>query len=148
MVDEGLERRRRAVLELLPGAVRQAALDRDIAGLRAALAALPPDAVPAVVGQLRDVGILAGGEARTAEKALLDDFAPLVADIVSVARGDDTRRAIVEQVLSGLVEVGWQLRYPVAMLWDGERDPDVLARDLEDEEVILVRRMVELLAEP
>ena len=138
MGDDGLERRQRAVLELLPPAVRQAALDRDIAGLKVALAALPPDAVSVVVGQLRDVGILAGGEERSAEKALLDDFAPLVADIVSVARGDEKRRALVEQVLAGLAEVGWQLRYPVTMLWGGERDAEVLTRDLEDEGLTLV----------
>jgi hypothetical protein len=148
MDDDALSRRRAAVLAMLPEEVRRATEARDIAGLKAALAALPPEAVPAVVGQLRDVGILAGGEDRSAVTALVEDFAPLLADIVAVASGNDARRGVVEQVVAGLAQVGWQLQVPVAMLWDGERDPDLLTANLEDEEIILVRRILELLAAP
>jgi hypothetical protein len=148
MDDDALSRRRAAVLAMLPEEVRRATEARDISRLKAALVALPPEAVPAIVGQLRDVGILAGGEDRSGATTLVEDFAPLLADIVAVASGDDSRRAVVEQVLAGLAQVGWQLQTPVAMIWEGERDPDLLTAGLDDEEVILVRRALELLVAP
>jgi hypothetical protein len=146
MADHDLERRRAGVLALLPETVRQAVVSRDLPRLNAELAALEPREAAIVVQQLRDVGILAGGRAPDEVGTLLEDFGPLLADIVAVARGDASRRAVAEQVLEGLQEAGWQLYEPVVMLWDGERSATRLTEGLEDEEAILLHRVLELLA--
>jgi hypothetical protein len=144
MGDEGTARRDQ-VLARLPDEVRRAVEARDLPGLKAALAELPPTLAAVVVQRLREVGILAGAAPPPEAATLVEDFAPLLADIVAIARGDDSRRDVVEQVLGGLAEAGWQLVLPVTMIWEGERDEGRLTADLEDEEKLLVRRVLELL---
>lgn len=139
MSDDEHTRRRAAVLTMLPETVRAAVLGRDLGGLKSALAELDPREAGLVIEQLRQVGILAGTPQREEATSLLEEFAPLLRDIVAVARGDQQRRGVVEQVLAGLQEAGYQLADPVERIWNGERDVASLTSDLEDEEAVLVR---------
>ena len=139
MPDDEQTRRRAAVLAMLPETVRAAVLGRDLGALKSALAELDPREAGLVIEQLRQVGILAGTPQREEATALLEEFAPLLRDIVAVARGDQQRRGVVEQVLAGLQEAGYQLADPVERIWNGERDVASLTSDLEDEEAALVR---------
>ena len=109
MPDDEQTRRRAAVLAMLPETVRAAVLGRDLGALKSALAELDPREAGLVIEQLRQVGILAGTPQREEATALLEEFAPLLRDIVAVARGDQQRRGVVEQVLAGLQEA-WRLR--------------------------------------
>jgi hypothetical protein len=139
-------RRRAAVLVMLPEKVRTAVEARDLPGLKAALAELAPREAAFAVQQLQAVNILGGAPQSDEAAALLREWEPLLNDIAAIARGEGERRQLVEKVLAGLEEAGWELARPVALIWAGERDVDRLTGDLEDEEAALVRRVCELLA--
>ncbi len=146
MADQDLERRRAAVLAMVPEAVRRAVESRDLDGLKAALASLGPREAGLVVHQLVGVGILNGPEPADEADSLLEEFEPLLGDIIAIARGEEARRPLVEQVLAGLEEAGWHLREAAQLIWEGERDATLLAETAGDEEAALIRRILERLA--
>jgi tetratricopeptide (TPR) repeat protein len=129
----------------LPADVRAAIEARDVQALRAALGKLPKEQQQKIVEQLRAAGIIGGGESRAPDIAqVLQQFEPLLRAIANVARGDESQRAEIEQLLPQLASQGWQLSAPVARIWRGEREADALTAGIDPNSAQVVRRILEM----
>ncbi|HEX8456060.1 MAG TPA: CHAT domain-containing protein [Pyrinomonadaceae bacterium] len=71
-------------------------------------------------------------------------FEPLLQAIAEVARGNEQRRAEIEEALVNLEELGWHIASVVQRIWAGERDMDALTAELDEQDGALVRRVLEL----
>ncbi len=139
--------RQQAVLSSLPPAVQQAfELDGKefSAALKAALDALPPDQRETTLKQLREAGLIGGGPDMA---EVLHQFDPLLRDVAAVAqkKASAATRAKVEAALPQLEERGWRLTDAVQRIFSGERDADALTPGLDEQDTLLVRRILELL---
>jgi hypothetical protein len=65
-----------------------------------------------------------------------------------VARGDDTQRAEIEQVLADLQTKGWMLVDATRRIWAGERDLAALAQGLDIQDTALIARILQFVADP
>lgn len=142
--------RQAAVLETLPSAVRAAfALEGAafLEALKSALAALPSEEAQMVFQQLSVADLIGGGDAAPGLGEMLDEFAPLLWEMATVARGDDALRAEIEVLLPQLEVKGWRLTGPVHRIWAGERDADAVTAGLDASDAALVRELLRLLAE-
>ena len=113
--------------------------------------ALPLDEREATLAKLRESGLI-GSAADMAE--VLRNFDPLLRDIAAVAKGDGPdadrakTRSKIEEVLPKLEESGWHIAAAVQCIFAGERDPDALTADLDEQDAALVRRIFEYIAAP
>lgn len=125
--------------------VRRALEARDGAAFQAALAALPEEERGLLVERLESAGLISRGPDMD---QLLRDFEPLLRDIAAVARGDEGPRAEVEAALADLEAKGWMLHAPVERIWAGERERDALIDGLDEQDALLIGRILELIAAP
>ncbi len=131
----------------LPPTVSAAIQAHDGQALQQAVEALPPEEQMVIIDQLRTLGIL-GDAGASSEQDLLDQFDPLLHDIAIVARGEPGPRAEIEKFLEQLATRGWHLNVLVPRIWNGERDADTLTEGLDEQETILVERILELIESP
>lgn len=80
--------------------------------------------------------------------SFISQVEPLLQAIATVAQGDTAERDQLEEVLAELEAQGWHLEAAVQRLWAGERDVAVLTAGLDEQDMLLVMRIVELLAAP
>ena len=139
------EQPRPAMLAALPEAVRSALQRKDTVGLQQALAALPPDEAADIVQQLEQTGII-GSQRRPDVEQLIQNFLPLLGDVALATYGNTIARALVEAVLPQLEEQGWHLSAAIHRIWTGERDDTALTADLDEQDSLLVRRILSLIA--
>ncbi len=147
--EKGRRQRQEAVLASLPAAVRAAFELEDEAfraALRAALDDLPEEEAEAVVQQLREAGLI-GGSGGPDMARVLREFEPLLRGIAAAA-GDEGLRDDIEPALAQVEENGWMLRDAAHRIWAGERDPAALTAGLDEQDSALVRRVLDLLADP
>lgn len=64
----------------------------------------------------------------------------------TAAQGDTAQRDKIEEALAELEAQGWHLEAAVRRLWAGERDAAVLTAGLDEQDALLVLRIIELLA--
>lgn len=95
-----------------------------------------------LVGEERARRSAAQGEHNT---NLLSRFEPILLAIAAVARGDDSSRSDLEELLPKLESKGFKLVDPVQRIWAGEREAAVLVRDLDEADSLLVLRLLDLL---
>ncbi|EFO79765.1 hypothetical protein OSCT_2363 [Oscillochloris trichoides DG-6] len=131
-------------LASLPPAVRGALERGDGAGLQAALDALPIAEQQLIFEQLSAAGVVSDVSEEQAEAAV-QQFEPLLQAIATVARGDDSERADVEQALEDLERKGWQIRQPVLKIWQGARNRGALTAQLDPSDAALVARILAIL---
>ena len=62
--------------------------------------------------------------------------------------GDVAQRHEIEQVLTELEAQGWHLKQAVEQLWAGERDARALTEGLDEQDSVLIARILELLTTP
>jgi len=72
---------------------------------------------------------------------------PLIAAIAAAARGDKQAREAVEARLPQLEANGWHIEAATRRIWAGEREWQALAEGLDNQDALLVRRVLETLAE-
>ena len=131
----------------MPSGVRAAIDANDVEALQTALSELPPAQALAMVRQLREAGLIGGGEESGPDMArVLRDFDPLLRGISAVANGEDESRAEIEAALSQLEGKGWQLADAAHHIWQGERDGEALTAGLDDQDAQVIRRVLELIA--
>jgi tetratricopeptide (TPR) repeat protein len=70
----------------------------------------------------------------------------LIAAIAAVARGDEAKRAAVEEVLPQLESNGWRIADAVRRIWQGERDWHALCEGIDCNSALLILSMLEVLA--
>jgi tetratricopeptide (TPR) repeat protein len=133
----------RELLESLPPAVRGALERGDLPALQFAIDSLPLAEQPIVFERLVQAGVISE-PAGDAEEAL-EQFAPLLADIAAVARGEPIDRTEIELALGDLERKGWQLRKPVMQIWQGERRLARLINGLDEIDRRLVERIIDLI---
>ena len=79
---------------------------------------------------------------------ILKTFAPVLRGIAAVARGDESWRAEMEDLLPRLEDNGWKLTDAVHRIWDGERDAEALCAGIDPNSARLVERILELIELP
>ncbi len=129
----------------LPEPVRQALEARDNTAFQAALEALPENERRAIIERLQEAGIIGRGPDMA---EVLRQFEPLLRGIAAVARGDEGPREAVVAELARMEQGGWMLRGPVERIWAGERDRDALVEGLDEQDTLLVERVLELIDAP
>jgi hypothetical protein len=72
----------------------------------------------------------------------------LIAAIAAAAQGDAQAREAVEAALPQLEEDGWKISKVTRRIWSGERDWASLVEDLDSEEALLIRRVLETIEQP
>jgi hypothetical protein len=72
-------------------------------------------------------------------------YAPLLRAIAAVARGDETQRAEIEQVLANSDEA---IRIASHHIWSGERDLEILTQNLGVQHTALIARILQFVADP
>ena len=77
----------------------------------------------------------------------LDNLEPLLQAIADVARGNSQHRAEIEEVLQQLQQNGYEIAGAVRRIWEGERDANALTDGLDEQDSVLVRRVLEILEE-
>ena len=95
----------------------------------------------ALVQQMQDAIDAAQGTLDSIER-----FAPLLAAIAAVARGEQAEQVKIEAQLATLAEQGWQLEAATQRIWQGERDAAALIAELDEQDSALVRRVLALIA--
>ena len=100
-------------------------------------------AIQAVGEMVRSVDT--GQEAGRRMQEVLSNFEPLLQGIAAAARGDEQRRAEVEEVLPKLEGNGWRIAGAVRRIWAGERDAGALTEGLDEQDSALARRVLVLL---
>jgi hypothetical protein len=144
-----VQRRPEEIIAGLAAAVRAALEQQDDDALRAALAALPDDERGRALADLADLQALSLRAAQDEQRRdPRERFAPLLHAIARVAAGDDRPRDAVSAELAEFAEAGWQLHEPVARIWAGERDRDALVAGLDDQDTLLIERVLDLIAAP
>ncbi len=71
----------------------------------------------------------------------------LIAAIAAAAKGDAEARAEVEARLPRLEEDGWKIAAATRHIWAGERDWHALVEDLDNQDALLVLRVLETIAQ-
>ncbi|NJN16325.1 MAG: tetratricopeptide repeat protein [Oscillochloris sp.] len=132
-------------LESLPAAVRGAIERGDGAALQFALGALSAAEQEIIFERLVAVGIVRdpGGDEGVGDA--LQQFEPLLQGIAAVARGDLSERDEIELTLQDLERKGWQIRKPVEKIWQGQRKLNPLTNGLDEADLALIRRILEIL---
>src|SRR5205823_3765953 len=74
-------------------------------------------------------------------------FGGLIAAIAAAARGDAQAQAAAETRLPALEANGWRIAAATRRIWAGERDWHALTDGLDRQDALLVRRVLETLAE-
>jgi hypothetical protein len=132
------------LLASLPPAVRGALERGDLAALQFAIDSLGIAEQPIVFERLRQAGVISEPAADAADEAL-EQFAPLLADIAAVARGEPIDKTEIELALADLERKGWRLRKAVVQIWQGERRMARLTNGLDEVDARLVQRLLELI---
>lgn len=86
-------------------------------------------------------------DAPTTIHDLLENFESLLQAIAAVALGNHEPRAEVERVLADVEQRGWQLSAPTERIWAGERDASTLTSDLDEQDALLVMRVLAIIVE-
>lgn len=133
------------LLASLPPAIRGALERGDVGGLQFALDALPLAERELVIERLTAAGIINVDEGGESQAQALQQFEPLLAGIVAVARGQREDQAEIEAALEDLERKGWQLRTAALRIWQGERRAEALTAGLDELDAALVQRTLELL---
>ena len=76
-----------------------------------------------------------------------NQFGDFIIAIVAASRGDDRVRAAVEAALPQLEANDWRIAAAVRRFWAGEHDWHALAQDLDNQDALLVLRVLETMAE-
>ncbi len=139
------------LLDLFPSDLQKAIKSRDMAKFMGIVEKMPVEEAKALVEAFEPVAaklglVLEPPKGPDTEK-VLRDFEPLLQAITAIAKGkgDDNRKAQIEEGLSRLEKKGWHLSDAVRRIWNGERDPDALASDLDIDSACLVQRILELI---
>jgi len=121
----------------------------DESAFQRAFEALSPEEqqrVATILQTLRGQQEAVGEEQAADGTAFVSRFEPLLQAIVAVAQGDASQRDEIEEVLTELEAQGWHLKVAVQRLWAGERDAEVLTAGLDEQDALLVLRILEILA--
>jgi tetratricopeptide (TPR) repeat protein len=78
---------------------------------------------------------------------IYQDHKRLIAAVVAAAKGSELELAMVEKVLPSLEEKGWHVTSAIQRIWVGERDWYALTEDLDAQSALLVKLMLETLAQ-
>lgn len=70
----------------------------------------------------------------------------LIAAIAAAAQGNAAARQGVEELLPRLEGMNWQIAEATRRIWDGERDWQALVEELDSQDALLVKRVLEVLA--
>ncbi len=135
-----------ADLSSLPPAVRDAVERGDVQGLQIALSAFPLAEQQLLLKRLEEAGVIRVESEDTADEAL-QQFAPLLEGIASVALGDTADRAEIEAIMPNLRSKGWNFIAAAPAIWAGERDLAKLTRGLDKVDRRLVARVLKLIAQ-
>ncbi len=140
----------RQLLESLPKNVQEAFKaepDKFSATFSTALGELPQEEAVQVFNSLLNAGLIT--EPPDIEQEL-ESFDPLLYDIASVAKGESGAevRDSIESALKAFPELDRYLGDPVRLIWDGERDIEVLNSNLDTAGVLLVRRLLDIIERP
>jgi len=133
------------LLAAMPPAVRGALERGDVAGLQFALDALPLVDRELILERLAAAGIVSAGGGAEGESEALQQFEPLLQGVAAVARGEYSERAEIEASLADLERKGWRLRRAAEKIWQGERRLPPLTHGLDELDVALVKRVLELI---
>jgi tetratricopeptide (TPR) repeat protein len=76
-----------------------------------------------------------------------NDFGKLLPILAAAVRGDEEARAEVETVLPQLEANGWRISSAIPRLYAGERDWHALTEESDEQDALLVLRVLETLAE-
>jgi hypothetical protein len=137
------------LLASLPAAIREAIEQGDEAAFQQAFEALAPgeqEQVASVLEMLHGHQEAVGEEQTSSdESSFVSQFEPLLRAIAAVAQGDTAERDEIEEVLTDLEEKGWHLKAAVQRLWAGERDAEILTEGLDEQDTLLIARVVEIL---
>jgi hypothetical protein len=79
---------------------------------------------------------------------LYTQFDPLLSAIAAIANNQPAARQEVEDNLQRLEKQGWRLSQPVHQVWAGERDLKKLCEGLDEQDTLLVKRLLELMDQP
>jgi len=74
-----------------------------------------------------------------------DAFGEFISAVASAAKGDMQARAVVEASLPPLEEAGWHITTALQRVLAGERDLFILTDELDNQEALLVLRVLEIL---
>ena len=134
------------VMASLPVNVRQAIEYHDADAFQCALDALPDEQVQQIVQQLQEIGVIGVGPVTEVEfQSMLKEFDLLIQAIVAVARGDESQRGQVLEVLPKLDQAGYHLGEAIPHLWAGERRAEVLTEGLDPNSARLLAHILALL---
>ena len=139
--------KKEAVLSSLPTAVRKAF---ELKGqefsdaLKAAIEQLPADQRESTLAQLYEAGLLARGLDKA---AILHQFEPFIREVVAIVNveADAETRAKIEEALPRLEEKGWHLSAVIQRIFSGDREPEALTAELDEQDTVIVRHILELL---
>ncbi len=138
-------------LDLFPPDLQEAIKSGDMAKYMAIVEKMPLEQAKALVEVLEPVAAQLGLAPETPKgpdmEKVLRHFEPLLQAIADIAKGkgDDNRKAQIEEGLPGLEKKGWKLSDAVRRIWNGERDPAALVSALPPNSARLVRRILELI---
>lgn len=87
------------------------------------------------------------GDVDAADLAILHQFEPIIRDVVAIVNqeADAETRARLEEGLPVLEEKGWHLSAAVQRIFSGDREPEALTAELDDNSALIVRHILELL---
>ncbi len=87
------------------------------------------------------------GDVDAPDLAILHQFEPIIRDVVAIVNeeADAETRARVEETLPKIEEQGWQISASVQRIFSGEREPEALTAELDDNSALIVRHILELL---
>lgn len=138
------------LLASLPTAILEALAQGDEAAYQQAFDSLSQEEqqqVAALLETLQDQQEVAGDEQAAPDgTAFVSQFEPLLQAIATVAQGDTSQRDEIEEVLTKLEAQRWNLKKVAQLLWAGERDVEALTAGLDEQDTLLVGRIVEILA--
>ncbi len=121
----------------------------DEAAFQRAFEAFSPEEqqrVATILQTLRGQQEAVGEEQAADGTAFVSQFEPLPQAIAAVAQGDASQRDEIEGVLTELEAQGCYLKKAVERLWTGERDVEALTAGLDEQDTLLVVRILEILA--
>jgi tetratricopeptide (TPR) repeat protein len=166
---EGDDDAEKQILESLPPPLRNAALYKDIVAFKQALQMLSYEEQDVLqiwepMGMLADLAELQGKieiaqNYRRYERLAFAAFAgnrrqielvsaPFIFLTAAAARDNMQAREAIKAALPGLEEEGWFVTALIEHIWDGERNWELLAEDLDKEEALLALLILETLAQP
>jgi tetratricopeptide (TPR) repeat protein len=77
---------------------------------------------------------------------LARQWGPVVQAVAAAARGDKPARQAVEAAFEAMEAGGWRVSAAFRRIWAGERDWEALVEGLDDDDALIVKKVVEALA--